>query len=344
MKALVTGGGGFLGRRIVELLVSQGHDVSFLSRRRYPEVEACGATGLQVDLADAAAVREAVRGRDIVFHVAAKAEPWGPRESFVRVNVDGTKHLIDAMKAEGVTRLVYTSTPSVVSLLHDTENGAQDLPYSEAYPSPYGETKAIAEKLVLEANGPSLATVSLRPHLIIGPREDKMIPRVLDRAKSGKLPIIGDGSNTVDITYIDNAAWAHLDAAEALTDHTAACAGKAYFISNDEPVSLWKWMDEFVVANGLPPLKRRISYGLAWRVASIVEWVWTVLGIKSEPRITRMQVTGMGRTHWYDMGPAKRDFGYRIRIPLEEGTRATVQWFTEGKAEAVTTEGEVITY
>lgn len=344
MRALVTGGGGFLGRRIVELLVATGHEVSFLSRRKYPEVEACGATGLQVDLADADAVREAVRGVDIVFHVAAKAEPWGPYEDFYRINVTGTENLLAAMRAEGVRRLVYTSTPSVVSLMGDTENGAQDLPYSEEYPSAYGETKALAERFVLGANGPDLATVALRPHLIIGPREDKMVPRILERAGAGRLPIIGDGSNKVDITFVDNAAWAHLDAMQALSDHTAPCAGKAYFISNDEPVAMWAWLDDFVQACGAPPLSRRVSYTLAWRLASLVEWVWRTFGIRREPRLTRMQVTGMGRSHWYDMGPAKRDLGYRIRVPLDEGTRATVQWFTEGQAEAVTVEGEVVRY
>jgi nucleoside-diphosphate-sugar epimerase len=344
VRALVTGGGGFLGRRIVELLVQAGHEVRFLSRRRYPEVEACGATGLQVDLADAAAVREAVRGMDIVFHVAAKAEPWGAYEDFHRVNVTGTENLVAAMRAEGVGRLVYTSTPSVVSLMGDTENGAQDLPYSKEYPSAYGETKAIAERFVLDANGPELATVSLRPHLIIGPREDKMVPRILDRAGAKRLPIIGDGTNKVDITYVDNAAWAHLDAMHALADHTSRCAGKAYFISNDEPVAMWSWLDAFVQACGAPALSRRISYGLAWRLATLVEWVWRTFRIQREPRITRMQVTGMGRSHWYDMTPAKRDLGYRIRISLDEGTRATVQWFTEGRAEAVTVEGEVVRY
>lgn len=344
MKVLVTGGGGFLGRRIVELLVTTGHEVSFLSRRRYPQVEACGARGLQVDLGDAEAVRDAVRGMDIVIHVAAKAEPWGAFEDFYRVNVTGTENLLAAMRAEAVPRLVYTSTPSVVSLMGDTENGAQDLPYSQHYPSAYGETKAIAERMVLEANGPGLATVSLRPHLIIGPREDKMVPRILERAQRGRLPIIGDGQNTVDITYVDNAAWAHLDAMQALTDHTAACAGKAYFISNDEPVAMWNWLDDFVQAHGAPGLSRRVPYGLALRLATVIEWIWRTLGLRSEPRITRMQVTGMGRSHWYDMQPARRDLGYHIRISLEEGTRATVQWFKEGRAEAVTVEGEVVRY
>ncbi|TNE86184.1 MAG: NAD-dependent epimerase/dehydratase family protein [Deltaproteobacteria bacterium] len=344
MKTLVTGGGGFLGRRIVELLLQQGHDVSFLSRGRYPEVEALGATWVQADLCDAGAVREAVRGMDVVFHVAAKAEPWGKYEDFYAVNVTGTDNVIAAMKAEGVKRLVYTSTPSVVSMMLDTENGAQDLPYSDEYPTVYAETKAEAERHVIAANGPELATVSLRPHLIMGPREDKMIPRILERAETGKLPQIGDGSNVVDITYVDNAAWAHLDAMDALEDHTSPCAGKAYFISNDEPVRLWDWVGGLLEGCNKPPLKRQLSYGMAWRLAGIVEFIWRLFGLQSEPRITQFQVAGMGKTHWYDMGPAKRDLGYRIRVPLDEGTKATIQWFTQGEAEAVTVEGEVVRY
>lgn len=326
MKALVTGGGGFLGRRVVELLRERGDDVSFLARGSYPEVEATGAKGLQIDLRDADAVKKAVDGVDVVFHVAAKAGFWGPLAEYRAVNVDGTRHLIDAMKGVGGGRLIYTSTPSVHGYDHDIENGGPDVPYAASYESPYPESKAEAERLVLASNGGGLATVALRPHLIFGPRDLNLLPRVVSRAKAGALPIVGTGKNTVDMTYVDNAAWAHLDAADAMRDAGAACAGKAYFISNDEPVVLWDWLGELFDRLDVPRPKRQLSLGTVRALGAMMEMAHTWLPLSGEPRMTRFLAAGLAYSHWYDMGPAKRDFGYRVRVGMAEGTTATVAW------------------
>ncbi len=331
MKALVTGGGGFLGRRIVELLLEAGHEVRFLARGRYPEVEALGAEGLQVDLRDAEAVAAAVAGCDTIFHVASKAGYWGSREDFYGINVNGTMHLLEAARVHGVGRFVYTSTPSVIGYAGEV-TGIGEAPYPDTWESLYGETKAKAEQAVLEANRPGLATVSLRPHLIIGPRDNNLLPRVVERAKSGKLRIVGDGDNVVDLTYVDNAAWAHLDAAAALADPEAACAGRAYFISNDEPVKLWSWVNDFLPRVGAPTVDRSISLGAASVVGSVMETAWRWLPLSGEPRMTRFLAAALARSHWYDMTPAKEDFGYRIRVPMAEGTDRTVAWFQEGQA------------
>lgn len=333
--ALVTGGAGFLGRRIVELLLERGDTVRFLARGHYPEVEALGAVGIQGDLRDADAVREAVRGADVVFHVAAKAGFWGERADFESINVAGTDNVLAAVVAEGVPRLVYTSTPSVVGYGTDSE-GISEAPYPERYESFYAETKATAEQRVLAANGTALpsggalSTVSLRPHLIIGPGDNNLIPKVVQAAKDGRLLVIGDGTNRVDITYVDNAAWAHLDAEAALTGPDAACAGRAYFISNGEPVALWDWVNDFLPRVGAPAITRKIGLGTAERLGGIVEWVWRTLGIKSEPRMTRFLALAMGRSHWYDLGPAQRDLGYSVRVGLDEGTARTVAWMQPG--------------
>jgi nucleoside-diphosphate-sugar epimerase len=324
MKALVTGGGGFLGRRIVELLRARGDEVTFLARGKYPEVEATGAKGLQIDLKDKDALKPAVAGQDVVFHVAAKAGYWGSRDDYFRTNVDGTRFLLDAMEEAGAKKLVYTSTPSVLGYDHDVENGGQDLPYAEKHESYYSESKAAAERLVLEANSRHVATVSLRPHLVFGPRDLLLLPRVVQRAKAGVLPIIGDGRNKVDMTYIDNAAWAHLDAAGALVGNGAACAGKAYFISNDDPVVLWDWLSELLAGLDIPPPRRRVSLGMARALAGVLEAAYTVLPLSGEPRMTRFLASGLARHHWYDMGPAKRDLGYTIRVGMADGTAATV--------------------
>jgi nucleoside-diphosphate-sugar epimerase len=335
VKALVTGGGGFLGSRIVQLLRERGDDVTFLARGTYPEVEKLGAKGLQIDLRDRAKLSEAVAGKDVVFHVAAKAGYWGKREEYWSTNVDGTRNLIDAMEEAGVKKLVYTSTPSVLGYDHDVENGGQDLPHATHFESFYPESKSAAEKMVVEANSEHLATVSLRPHLVFGPGDLLLLPRVIARARTGKLPIVGDGTNKVDMTYVDNAAWAHLDACDALTDHKAPCAGKAYFISNDEPVVLWDWLVKDLFAPlGVPKPARQVSLGTARFLAGMLETAYTYLPLSGEPRLTRYLCSGLAKSHWYDMGPAKRDFNYRIRVSMAEGTARTVEYLKNIPAQA----------
>jgi len=330
MKALVTGGGGLLGRRIVELLLERGDEVTFLARGSYPEVEALGAKGLSVDLADREAVRRAVAGQDVVFHVAAKAGFWGSIESYWAVNVEGTRHLLDAMEEHGVRKLIYTSTPSVVGYATDVQCGGQDLPYASQHLSPYPESKAAAEAMVLAANSRHLATVALRPHLIFGERDANLFPRVIDRARTGKLPMIGDGKAKVDFTYVDNAAWAHLDAATALSSPSSPCAGRAYFISNDEPVVLWQWINALLRDLDLPVVEKRVSRGLASAAGAIAEVLWKGLPLGGEPPITRFMASALARSHWYDMGPAARDIGYAARVSMDDARRSIVAWVKAG--------------
>lgn len=333
MKALVTGGGGFLGRRIVELLLEQGHQVRFLARSHYPQVEALGAQGLQVDLADRDKLGPAVDGVETIFHVAAKAGVWGDRADYYRINVDGTRNLIDAAEAAGVARLVYTSTPSVVSYDDDIENGPQDLPYAHRYKAWYPASKAEAERMVLQSNSRHLATVSLRPHLIFGPRDPHLLPRFVQAAMAGRLRVIGDGTNKVDFTYVDNAAWAHLDAANALTDHQAACAGKAYFISNDEPVSLWGWFNELLGELGQPTVDKRISHGFAKGLFGMIEAAHKILPL-GEPKVTSFLADAMATSHWFDQGPAKRDLGYTVRVSMADAMAPTVAYLKEHTVDA----------
>lgn len=332
MKALVTGGGGFLGRRIVELLLDEGHDVRFLARGAYPEVEALGAKGMQVDLRDRDKVPEAVDGIDTIFHVAAKAGVWGPREEYFSINVDGTRNLLDAAESAGVSRFVYTSTPSVVSYAEPIENGPQDLPYARTYKTFYPETKAEAERMVLRSNSRHLATCALRPHLIIGPGDAHLLPRFVGAALKGRLRVIGDGTNKVDFTYVDNAAWAHIDAALALVDHEAPCAGKAYFISNDEPVSLWGWFNELLDELEVPRVEKQLGYGTAKFLFSVIEGAHKVLPL-GEPTVTAFLADAMATSHWFDMQPAKEDFGYRTRVSMEEAMAPTVAYLKAHSVE-----------
>jgi nucleoside-diphosphate-sugar epimerase len=169
--------------------------------------------------------------------------------------------------------------------------------------------------------------VALRPHLIFGPGDNHLLPRVVRNARAGRMVIVGDGTNMVDMTYIDNAAWAHLDAERALLDHSAACAGRAYFISNDDPVRMWDWMNDFLPRVRAPRVSRRLSLATATRLGAAMEWAFRTFKLRGEPRMTRFLASALARSHWYDMGPAARDLGYRVRVPMAEATDRTVAWF-----------------
>ncbi len=329
MNVAVTGGGGFLGARLVALLCARGEAVRVLGRRSYPELETLGARCIPLDIRDTAVLRAAITGSEAVFHLAAKTGYWGQRNEFWSVNVAGTRSVLEAVRGAGIPKLVYTSTPSVVGYARDVENGGPDLPYAAAHESAYAESKAQAERLVLAANDRDLATVALRPHLIIGPGDRQMLPRVVRRAARGRLRIVGDGRNRVDLTYVDNAAWAHLDAVDALAASSAPPAGRAYFISNGQPVVLWDWLNQLLVELGVPPVTRRIPLGPARAAGRAIETLWRALRLHGEPPITRFLAGALARSHWYDTGPAAGHLGYRVRVPMEEATRRTRQWLAD---------------
>lgn len=320
MKILVTGGSGFLGKALVFRLLDDGHEVVSFCRGRYEDLERSAAHTVRGDLADPAAVRAALRGCDAVFHTAAKVGAEVRAEAFERTNVTGTKNLLEACVAEGVTRLVYTSTPSVVHAGGDIEGADESLPYPDVFHAHYPRTKAIAEQAVLAANGPTLATVALRPHLIWGPGDTNLVPRILARAKAGRLRLVGATPKLVDTTYIDNAVEAHLCALHRLQIQSD-CAGKAYFIANGEPVLQSAIINGILDAGGLPPIDRRISARAAHIVGAVLEGVYTLFRIPGEPAMTRFLAEQLSTAHWYDLSAAARDLGYHPTISMDEGLR-----------------------
>jgi 2-alkyl-3-oxoalkanoate reductase len=318
MRALVTGGGGFLGSAIVRRLLAGGHAVRSLARGHSPALERLGVEQVQGDVADAATVGRAVAGCDVVFHVAAKAGVWGPAAEYHAANVVGTENVIAACRKRGVGRLVFTSSPSVVTAGHDIAGGDESLPYPRRYLAHYPRTKAEAERAVLAANGPGLATVSLRPHLIWGPGDNHLIPRLIERAKADKLRIVGDGTNKVDVTYVDNAAAAHVLAADRL-EPGSPVVGKAYFISQGEPVVLWQFVNRVLALAGLPPVTRRVSLRKAYIAGAMLETAYRLLGRKDEPRMTRFLAVQLGTSHWFDISAARRELGYEPALSTEQG-------------------------
>ncbi len=320
MKILVTGGGGFLGQALCAGLVERGHQVLSFNRGHYRALQAMGVGQIQGDLADAQAVLHAVTGMDAVLHNAAKAGAWGSYESYHQANVVGTDNVIAACRAQGISRLVYTSTPSVTHrATHPVEGlGADEVPYGEDFQAPYAATKAIAEQRVLAANDAALATVALRPRLIWGPGDQQLVPRLAQRARAGRLRLVGDGSNKVDTTYIDNAALAHFLALDALAPG-AACAGKAYFISNGEPLPMRELLNKLLNAVGAPGVHKTLSFKTAYRIGAVCEQLWPLLRLPGEPPLTRFLAEQLCTAHWYSMEPARRDFGYLPKVSIDEG-------------------------
>lgn len=328
MKALVTGGGGFLGMAIARKLRERGDEVRSFSRSPHPALEELGVESVAGDIADEAAVLKAARGRDIVFHVAAKTGVWGPAETYYRTNVVGTDNVLKACGAAAIERLVYTSTPSVTFGGTDQIGVDESTPYPERYLNDYARTKALAERRVLGSNSDDLATVSLRPHLIWGPSDPHLVPRILERARSGRLRLLGDRANEVDSVYVENAADAHILAADRLSPGSAV-AGKAYFITQGEPLPLEDLMNRILQAAGLPPVKRRISPRVAYFLGALMESVYGLLSIEEEPPMTRFVARQLSTTHWFDISAARRDLGYTPAISLDEGMKRLAESLRE---------------
>jgi nucleoside-diphosphate-sugar epimerase len=317
---LVTGGGGFLGQALCCGLVERGHAVVSFSRSRHAALDALGVRQVQGDLAERDAVIAAARSCEAVFHNAAKAGAWGSYASYHAANVVGTNNVIAACRAHGIDRLVHTSTPSVTHrATHPVAGGTADaVPYGVSFKAPYPATKAIAERAVLAANNDALATIALRPRLIWGPGDQQLLPRLVQRARAGRLRIIGSGDNLIDTTYIDNAAQAHFDAFAQLSPGSR-CAGRAYFISNGEPRPAREIINALLQAAGAPPVRRTLPFTAAYAIGAACEAAWTLLPLRGEPPLTRFLAEQLATTHWYDMGPATRDFGYAPKVSIDEG-------------------------
>jgi nucleoside-diphosphate-sugar epimerase len=326
VKALVTGAGGFLGQYIIERLVARGDTVSATYRRSSPNLESLGVATVRADLRDLQAVVSACRGIDCVFHVAGVSGIAVKSRSFFENNTLATQNVIEACRLNHVGRLVYTSSPSVIFDGSDQCGLDESAPYPKKWLGHYQRSKAIAEQAVLAANGKNdLLTCSLRPHLIWGPRDKALYPRLIDRSRRKRLIRIGDGTNLIDTIYVENAAEAHLQAADALVAGSPV-AGNAYFLSQDQPVNCWGWMNELLALSGMPPVEKSISLAAAWRIGAGFELFYKIFGISSEPPMTRFLAAQFARSHYYDISRARRDFGYSPTISTADGMKRMQEW------------------
>lgn len=325
---LITGGGGFLGKALAKALLARGEEVRSFSRGDYPELRQLGVEVMRGDVADPQAVRDAVAGCEAVCHVAAKAGIWGPYREYHQTNVVGTQNVIAACRAYGVKRLVYTSSPSVVFAGKDHQGIDERAPYPPRYLSHYQKTKAIAEQKIIGANSDALATVALRPHLIWGPGDNHLVPRLLARARAGQLMLVGDGANRVDSVYIDNAVLAHLNALDKL-DIGSTISGKCYFISNGEPLPISELINKILAAADLAPVTKKIPLPLAYAVGATCELIYYLTGRQDEPRLTRFLALELARAHWYDLTNAHAELDYHPQVTIAEGMARLKEWLSE---------------
>ncbi len=322
MRMLVTGGSGFVGSALCRRLHALGHDVIALARRPSPMLAAAGIRTVIHDLAAPAAdssLAGMFTGVGCVFHTAAHVKMWGPKGAFRAGNIVATDHVIAACREAGVPRLVFTSSPSVVATPAGLRGVDESQPYPAHFEAFYPETKAAAEQAVLAAHSAELRTIALRPHLIFGPGDTNLVPTILARARAGRLVQVGDGSNLVDLTFIDDCEEAHGLAAAALDERPSA-GGRAYFISQGTPVPLWGWIARVLELHSVAPVRRKISARLARVLATVAETTWRAGRFKSDPPLTRFLAEEMATDHYFDLSAARRELGYAPSLTVWEAT------------------------
>lgn len=321
---LITGGGGFLGRHIVQRLLERGDAVRVMGRRPYPDLVKKGVDCRLGDVADAQAALEAARGCGAIVHAAAIPGLWGRYALYDAANHLGTRNILAAARAHGIARLVHTSTPSVVHGGKDIEGGDESLPYPARHSNPYAATKALAEQLVLRANSPDLATLAIRPHLMFGPGDTQLIPKLLERAATGRLRRVGDGRNLVSVAHVGNVADAHIAALDRLEPGSPA-AGQVYFVNEPEPVNCWDFINRILTAAGLPPVSRSVSFRTAYAAGWLLEKTYSLLGREDDPPMTRFLAEQLATSHWFRVDKARRELDWTPKASIEEGIREAVR-------------------
>jgi nucleoside-diphosphate-sugar epimerase len=318
---LVTGASGLLGRVTVQRLVARGDDVTVLQRRSsgLPCAELLG------DVADASLVRRAVKGQEAVVHLAAKVDITGRWAEYARVNIGGTRNVLTACAAEGVPRMVHVSSPSVAHSGVPLFGAGADPADPAGARGHYSRSKAVAEQEAIAADSSTFAVLAVRPHLVWGPGDEQLVARLVARARSGRLPLIGSGTALIDTTYVDNAA----DALVAAVDACGPVHGEALVVSNGEPRPVGDILARLCRAAGAPGPRIRLPTGVAWLAGAAVDGFWEVTGRRSAPPLTRFLTEQLSTAHWFDQRRTRAVLRWRPEVSLDEGFARLAAWYAD---------------
>ena len=320
MRVLVTGASGMLGRATAEELLAGGDEVTVLQRRPagLPCAEVLG------DVADPAVVRRAASGQDAVLHLAAKVDVVGRWRDYARVNIEGTNSVLAACRAEGVGRLVQVSSPSVAHAGASLSGVGAAPADPGAARGHYSRSKAVAERAALAADSPDLAVLAVRPHLVWGPGDTQLVARIVDRARAGRLPLIGSGAALIDTTYVDNAATALAAAVRS------AAHGEALVVSNGEPRPIGEVLTRLCRAAGVPGPRGRIPFRPAWAAGAVIDGVWALTRRTDTPPLTRFLAEQLATAHWFDQRRTRAALGWFPQVSLDEGFDRLAAWYAAG--------------
>jgi nucleoside-diphosphate-sugar epimerase len=315
---------------VIVALVERGHEVVSLQRTRSDELAGLGVGQALGDIRDRAVVDAAALGCDAVVHLAAKVGVVGDWESYRSINVDGTSNVFGAATRHGVGRVVHVSSPSVAHGGEPIVGGAADAPVFGRRRAWYAESKAMAEVDALSRADDQLGVVAVRPHLVWGPGDTQLVGRIVERARSGRLALVGGGRALVDTTYIDNAVEAIVAALDTVSPG-AQCSGRAYVISNGEPRMIAELVAGICRAAGVPFAPRTVSLPVGRTLGSVVERAWPLLRRDDEPPLTRFLAEQLGTAHWFDPRPAAHDLGWTPRVSIDEGLDRLAAWYASDR-------------
>ena len=323
-RILVTGGSGFLGQYICRALLKEGYHVRSFGRKPCRSLERLGIEVVRGDILDYQSVYEASKQCSAVIHTAAKAGIWGKKKEYHEINVRGTQHTLRAAQANQIRRFVYTSSPSVTFQPREEITGSDEsIPYSSAFLCHYPHSKMLAEKTVQESYPLyGIKAVTLRPHLIWGPNDPHFLPRILERARSGRLVKVGNQKNMVDAIYVENAAIAHINALKALERESEKVVGECYFIGQEHPVNLWEFIEALLNIAGEKRITRRMPFWFAYVIGSILEHSYLIRKkYHSEPMMTRFLACQLSQSHYFSHQRAKTDLDFVPKYTINQGLK-----------------------
>ncbi len=327
MKALITGGTGFLGRHLASRLQQLGYEVAVLGRNETigMDLDQKGFRFIRADLRDSAQINRAIAGMDYVFHCGALSTPWGRFPDFFAINVQGTENVISGCLAHGVRRMIHISSPSIYFEYRHQFNVKEADPLPRRMVNDYAETKYLAEQRIDAAFSAGLPVITLRPRALFGPGDTSIFPRLIRANQKLGIPMIDHGEVLMDLTYVENAVEAIL----LTIDSPPATLGKKYNISNGAPVPFKSLLENLFSKLGLTLRTRNISFFSAYLGAYFLETFYQTFSPGKEPPFTCYSVGTLSKTLTLDISAAQRDLGYHPVISIDKGLELFVNEWKE---------------